>query len=84
MISLWGHKINVVVVPFRFQSSKLLHLLFQTFIRMQALVTNAQLSDRQLKRENNEKNDMISEFFALNYQIVTINVYHVLRCKIAS
>ena len=62
MISLWGHKINVVVVPFRFQSSKLLHLLFQTFIRIQALITNAQLSDRQLKSQNNEENGMISEF----------------------
>ena len=49
MISLWGHKTNVLDVPFRFQSSKLLHLLFRTFIRIQALITNAQLSDRQLK-----------------------------------
>ena len=67
MISLWGHKTNVLDVPFRFQSSKLLHLLFQTFIRIQALVTNAPLSDRQLKCGNKIGNDMISEF--LQYTI---------------
>ena len=62
MISLWVHKTNVLDVPFRFHSSKLLHLLFQTFIRIQALITNAQLSDRQLKCPKNEKMIWLANF----------------------